>query len=154
MADPLSIVASVITVAGAAITVSDTILTFICELRNAPNEITFVHNDVTDTRLVLSNIKDNAAETQSIDRRISPPESDPVGNPEDIAKMEYLTKRTERVLLDIDLVMRACTKSRSLGGVTLHQRAWFLNRSKLRFLRQELREVKTSLAVHFSASSR
>ena len=155
MADPFSIVASTVTVTGAVITVADTILSFISQLRNAPDEITFLQNDVTDTRLILSNIKDNAGEDRSLDARLALPDPGGVyGNPENISKAQYLIKRIERVLLEIDSTLREVTKSRTLGRATVHQRAWILHRSKLRSLRQELRELKTSVAVHFSASSR
>ena len=155
MSDPLSILASVITVAGAAITISDSILSLLSQLRNAPDEVIFVQNDVTDTRLVLSNIKANSAEDRTLDRRLALPDANATyGDPENILKAELLIKRMERILLDIDLSLRKMTKSRSQNGITLHQRAWFLKRSKLRLWRQELRELKTSVAVHFSASSR
>ena len=155
MADPISIVASAITVTGAAITVADTILSFISQLRNAPDEIMFLQNDVTDTRLILSNIKNNAGEDQSLNVRLALPDAGGVyGNPENISKAEYLIKRMERVLLETDSTLRDATKSRTLGRSTVHKRAWILHRSKLRSLRQELQELKTSVALHFSATSR
>jgi len=155
MADPLSIIASTITVVGAAITVSDTVLSSISQLRNAPDEIIFLQNDVADTRLILSNIKDNAGEDRSLDARLALPDHAGVyGSPENISKAEYLIKRVERVLREIDTVLQNVTKTRTLGGTTVHRRAWILYRSKLGSLRQELRDLKASVAVHFSASSR
>ena len=155
MADPIAIVASAITVTGAAITVADTILSFIRGWQNAPDEIMFLQNDVTDTRLVLSNVKDNAGEDRSLDAQLALPDTgDVYGNPEYISKAEYLIKRIERVLLAIDSALQDVTKSRSLGRTTVHQKAWILHRSKFRLLRQELLELKTSVAVHFSANSR
>ena len=155
MADPFSVAVSAITVIGAAITVADTLVTFIGELRNAPDEVMFLQNDVTDTRLILSNVKENAGEDRSLNVRLALPEGGCIyGSPEVIAKAEYLIKRMEKVLLDIESTLRDITKPRSLGGTVVIQRAWFLHRSRLRSLRQELRELKTSVAVHFSASSR
>ena len=155
MADLVSVVASAITVTGAAITVADAVLSFICQLRNAPDEIAFLQNDVIDTRLILLNIKDNTSEDRSLDRRLALPDTAGVyGNPENISKVEYSIKRIERVLLGIDSVLRHITKSRGLGRTTVHQGQWILHRIKLRLLRQELQELKTSVAVHFSANSR
>jgi hypothetical protein len=154
MADPLSIAASMVAVAGAAITVSDTILSFIGQITHAPNEVMYVHNDVTDVRLVLSNVEANAAGDRSLDQRLAAPDDGILGNPQTIAKVEVLLKRTEQTLTEIDLLLRAVTRSRSLTGLTLHQRAWFRNRSRLRAMREELRGLKISLTVHFSASSR
>ncbi|KAH7149008.1 hypothetical protein B0J13DRAFT_662788 [Dactylonectria estremocensis] len=154
MADPLSIVASALTVAGAAITVADTILSFIGDLRNAPAEIVYLQNDVTDTRLILSNIKDNANEDRSLDARLAlPGAGDVYGNPEHISKGETLIRGVERVLHDIDSVLRTVTRSRSPGRAKINQRAWVLNRSKLRSLLGQLRDLKTNAAVHFSVSN-
>lgn len=154
MADPLSIAVSVIAVAGAAIAVSDTTLCFICQVTKAPNEVMYVHNDVTDVRLVLSNAKANAAKDQSLDQALAAPEDGILGNLQDIAKVELLLKRTELALTEIEFLLRAVTGAKSPREFTLHQRAWFRNWSKLRLLRDELRGLKISLAVHFSASSR
>jgi hypothetical protein len=140
MTDPIGILASAITFAGAAITVADT--------------VTFLHNDVTDTRLILQNIKENASEDRSLDTRLALPDSGPYGSPENISRAEYLLRRIKRVLVEIDTNFRDVTKSRSLGRITIHHRAWILHRAKLKLMRQDLRELKTSVAVHFSASSK
>ncbi|KAG8529125.1 uncharacterized protein KY384_005760 [Bacidia gigantensis] len=154
MAEPISIIASAVTVTGAAITVADTVLSFILQLQNAPHEIAFLQNDVIDTRLILSNIKDNTGENQSLDRRLAiPGATGPFGNPEIISNVEYSIKRIERILLQIQVILRHVTKSRGLGRTTIHHRQWVLHRLKMRSLRQELQELKTSVAVHFSANS-
>ena len=155
MAEPISIVASAVTVTGAAITVADAVLSSICQLRNAPDEIAFLHDDISDIRLILSNIKDNSSQDRSLNVRLALPDTGGVyGNPENIFKVEYLIKRIEPVLLEIDAVLRKVTKSRGLSRTTVYQGAWILHRTRLRSLRQELQELKISVAVYFSASRR
>ena len=155
MAEPISIIASAITILGAAITAADAVLSLACQLRNAPIEIAFLQNDVVDTRLILSNAKDNAGEDRSLDSRLALPDITGVyGNPQNISKVEYSIKRIERVLASIDTVLRQVTKARGLGRTTVHHGQWILHRTKLRLLRQELQELRTSVALHFSANSR
>ena len=155
MAEPVSIVASAVTVTGAAITVADAVITFVSQLRNAPKEIAFLQADVIDTRLILSNIKDNTAEDRSLGSRLALPDSaGTYGSPENISKLDYSVKRIERVLVDIDSALRHVTKSQGLSRTTVHQGQWIIHRTKLKSLRQELQELKTNVAVHFSANSR
>ena len=155
MAEPVSVIASAVTVTGAAITVADSILSFISQMRYAPEEIAFLQNDVIDIRLVLSNIKANTAEDQSLDRRLALPDSaGAYGHPENISKLDYSLKRIERVLLETDSALRQVTKSRGLGRTTVHRGQWIIHRTKLGLLRQELQELKTSMAVYLSANSR
>jgi hypothetical protein len=154
MAEIIGAVASGLTVAGAAITIADAVLTIISQMRNAPEEILFLHNDVTDARLILSNIRENSSQDQSLQARLALPDNAGVyGDPENIAKTEFLIRRIERVLMQIDSALKDVTKSKYLGRVTIHQRAWMLSRTRIRSLRSELRELKTSIAVHFSAST-
>jgi hypothetical protein len=155
MAEILGAVASIITVAGTAITVADAVLTFISQVRNAPEEILHLHNDVTDTRLILSNIRENSSQDRSLQSRLTLADDSGIyGDPENVAKAEYLIRRIERILMQIDSTLQDVTKYKSLGRITVHQRAWMLSRSKIRSLRGELRELKNSLAVHFSATTR
>jgi hypothetical protein len=154
MAEVLGAIASGITIAGAAITIADTVTNLISQVINAPEELLFLHNDVTDTRLILWNIKENASQDQSRCNALSLRDSTGAyGNPENIAKTEYLIRRIERVLAQIDRALREVTKSKSLDRVTIHQRSWMLNRVRMRSLRTELRDLKTNLSVHLSAST-
>jgi hypothetical protein len=84
MADPLSAVASAITVVGAALTIADRILSFVEDLRNAPSEVVFLQNDVTDTRLILSNIVDNERNDHTLATQLAVHGTiDSLGRPED-----------------------------------------------------------------------
>ena len=56
MADPLSIAASIIAVVGAAEGVGKT-LTKIRNIRNAPNEILALINEVSDLRVILNDLE-------------------------------------------------------------------------------------------------
>jgi hypothetical protein len=154
MAEVIGAVASGITIAGLAITIADTITNIVSQVINAPEELRFLHNDVVDTRLILWNIKENASQDQSIRNTLSLrdcPET--YGNPEDIAKTEFLIRRIERVMTQIHLTLGEVTKSKSLDRVTIHQGSWLLNRIKIRSLRTELQELKTNLTIHLSAST-
>lgn len=64
--DPLSITASVLTCVGATIKAADTVLTLIDRIKNAPNEVLAIYNDVTDLKVVLTEIQLNAAEERNL----------------------------------------------------------------------------------------
>jgi hypothetical protein len=154
MAEIVGAVASGITVLGATITVADAILSFISQLRNAPEEIAFLHTEVNDTRLILSNINENASRDQSFQTQVALPDNAGIyGDPENISKAEFLVKRINRVLKQAENALKEVTKSKYNYRVTIHQKAWLMNRSKIRSLRGELRELKTSLAVHFAVGT-
>ncbi|KAH7383921.1 ankyrin repeat-containing domain protein [Pyrenochaeta sp. MPI-SDFR-AT-0127] len=154
MAEIVGAVASGITLVGAAIHGADAILNLISHIRNAPEEILHLHNEVTDTRLILSNIQENANQYQALHMRLALPDSSSVyGNPEYISKTERIIERINRLLNRLDITLREVTKSRSLTSITVHSGAWLLHRPKIQSMRSELRELKISLSVHFSANT-
>ncbi|KAK0753875.1 ankyrin repeat-containing domain protein [Schizothecium vesticola] len=155
MAEVISVAASAVTFVGAAITISNTVLSFISDLRQAPDEVLFLYNEVTDTRLILLRIKENVEQNQSLDTSLALPDNSGIlgATAESTAKAEFLLKRIERVLSDIDLCLRSLTKSKSSRGVTINHRSWLLSRNRIKSLRQDLRDLKTNAALHFSSSS-
>jgi hypothetical protein len=154
MAEILGVIASGITLAGAAIAIADKVTNLIGQVVNASEELLSLHHDVTDTRLILWNIKENASQDQSLCHTLSLNDSTGTyGNPENIAKTEFLIRRIERVLSRLDLVLREVTKSKMSNQVTIHQISWMSNRVRIRSLRMELRDLKASLTVHLSVST-
>lgn len=121
MSEPVSIIASAVIFTGATIPVADAVSSLIRQLRNAPDEIAFLQNDVIDTQLILSNINDKSDEDRFFDVRLAFSDISSIyGNPEYIFKVEYSIKRIERVLIKIDSALRHVTKSRGLGRTTVH----------------------------------
>lgn len=75
MAEVIGLAASTVTFVGAAIAISDTVLSFIGDLRQAPDEVLFLYNDVTDTRLILLGIKENVEQNEALDIRLALPDN-------------------------------------------------------------------------------
>ncbi|KAM5386676.1 hypothetical protein ACJZ2D_000639 [Fusarium nematophilum] len=154
MAEALGVAASAIAVVGAAIKITETILDSISQFRSAPAEIDFLHHEVADTQLILTNINENMAGIRHFQHRLGLSDSEEaLGNPETIHKAGFLLKRLEMGLLEIDTVLKTITRSRSSPKVIINQATWILHRSKIKSLRQELRELKDNVALHFSASA-
>ncbi|KAM5343600.1 hypothetical protein ACJ41O_012137 [Fusarium nematophilum] len=117
MAEALGVAASAIAVVGAAIKITETILDSISQFRSAPAEIDFLHHEVADTQLILTNINENMAGIRHFQHRLGLSDSEEaLGNPETIHKAGFLLKRLEMGLLEIDTVLKTITRSSTQAG--------------------------------------
>lgn len=133
--DPLSITASIIAVLGAA----SAIITTISNLKNAPAEFTALFNELTAIRVVCCNARDlvdvSRVQDVSIDGHLE--------------LLEKLSHRAEAKLNEIHELVRTDLTNAQKGGDDVahppkvtHMR-WVKTKSRLRQLREELREIRS-----------
>ena len=140
MADPLSITASIIAVVGAAEGVTKT-LTKIKNIRNAPEELLALINEVSDLQIVLGDIQ---SYTQTM--TISPPIQDAFQH------LSVLIDRARNKLLQLDeLIQYRLTKPESaVGRIKVSRREWATARTTIDNFRQSLRDIKLNIIAQMS----
>jgi hypothetical protein len=157
--DPLSIIGFTITAVGATITVSGSLVDLISHINNIPNELLATSNDVTDLRLVLTNIEESIAQEQLLLQTLRPvlaagqlaiTENVPAAAPE----APSLVQRARDKLTEIEDVVRKYTALQNVRGIGVLGRVRFLNKGKLRTLRDDLSRIKLDIATHFSVKGR
>jgi hypothetical protein len=150
--DPLSIIASSITLLGASISASEVIVSFISGIRNLPAELLATTTDVAEFRAVLVELE---ASTRLEDFLLRSLPDDGAGNLRAIAERlpaaslesQRHIERSNSKLAEIEGSVRKISSAEALGKFK------FLERKKLQSLRQELRDIKLSLSAHFSVKS-
>ena len=139
MADPLSLVASIIAVIGAA----ETIATFISKgkiLRNAPDELLALNNEVSDLTVTLRNIE------QSIS--LNKTESSVV--PQEVLQhTSILIDRAKHRLHEIDhLIYHRLLKSGSFeGDYKVFRVRWVRVKSEVESHRAALRDIRQNIVL-------
>jgi hypothetical protein len=136
--DPLSIIASSITLVGASISASEVIVSFISGIRNLPAELRSTSQDVADFRTLLveldSSIRLEEILLQSLGRDRSVPfraiaDSIPAASREGFERIERVNSK----LTEIETSVRKISEKEFLGKLKL------LERKKLQVLRQDER---------------
>jgi hypothetical protein len=150
--DPLSIIASSITLVGASISASEVIVSFISGIRNLPTELRSTSQDVADFRTLLveleSSIRLEEILLQSLGGDGSAPfraiaDGIPAASREGFERIE----RVKSKLTEIETSVKKISEKEFLGKLKL------LERKKLQVLRQDLRDIKLGVSAHFSAKS-
>jgi hypothetical protein len=148
--DPLSIIASSITLITASIAASEVVVSFISGIRNLDSELEATSQDVTDFRNVLLELAENmrlealllqSTETVGSVRAIAG--RVPAASTEAQARI----RRTRNKIVEIEVSVRR------ISGSTLRGRFRILERKRLAILREDLRELKLSLSAHFSVKA-
>jgi hypothetical protein len=157
--DPLSIIASTITVLGACISVSEGVINLISHIKNTPYELLQTSNDVTDFRLVLSNIEESIRQEETLIQLQRPTlglaqhtttNHVPAATPE----ATILIERARRKLVEIDEVVKKYNHLQNAKGLGSLRRVRTLNTGSLRVLRDDLRSMKLNIATYFSVKGR
>ena len=141
MADPLSITASIIAVIGAAEGVTKT-LAKIRNIRNAPQELLSLINEVSDLRIIFGDVQkylQNAQRSQSMPRRST--------HQEELHHMSILINRAKDKLLELDkLIQYRLTKPESIADhVKVSRREWARAKSTIEGFRQSLRDIRLNV---------
>ena len=138
MADPLSITASIIAVLGAIEGVTKT-LAKIKNIRNAPQELLALINEVSDLKLILSDVQSYVTEATA---RLDLPQ-------EPLQHMSTLANRARSRLLELDeLIQYRFTKADSITDqIKVSQREWARGRSIIETFRQSLRDIRLNIVT-------
>jgi len=147
--DPLSITVSVIALIGASIKVSETVLSLIREIRNAPDGVLWLGNEISDFRAVLLNIQEGATQEQLLLNSVGPtPDVQSQSAP---IEAEVWTQRAQSMLLEMETLFK---KARNVSGIIAQNCIWIREKSRLKQLREELRDIKLNLSLYFCVRSR
>ena len=139
--DPLSIIASTITVAG----VVAAGLEYARTLENAGREVHLLINEVSDIRIVLMEIE-SAIRSRLHHQRL------PHGSDESMCKLLSSAKHNLQQLDDvIKNQLKFCRSSK--GQVKVARLAWFRQKSRIGSILEELRRTRTNLSAVCGASS-
>lgn len=154
MAEALGVASSIIAVVGASIKTTETILGLISLYRDAPVEVSFLKNDVSDTQIILSNVKENISSIRHVEHRLGLTDSDAVWcNLQNNDKAGFLLKRLELSLIEIEETLRMI-ESKFKDNTIIDRATWMMHRNKIKTLRANLREQKDNIILYFSGSAR
>jgi hypothetical protein len=150
--DPLSIIASSITLIGASIAAAEVVVDIISAIRNFDSEIEATSQDVADFRGVLVELAENMRLEELF---LQAPNLDAQGGIRAIAarvpaastEAQTRIRRTRDKLVEIETSVRKITSSALRGRLQL------LERKRLSILRADLRDLKLSLSAQFSVKS-
>jgi hypothetical protein len=157
--DPLSIIASTITVLGACISVSEGVINLISHIKNTPNKLLQTSNDVTDFRLVLSNIEESIRQEETLIQLLRPtwgPGQRNITNHVPAATPEATTliERAQSKLVEIEEVVKRYNHLQNVKGLGSLRRVRTLSMGSLGVLRDDLRSMKLNIAMYFSVKGR
>ena len=139
MADPLSITASIIAVVGAAEGITKTLAKF-KSIRNAPDELLALINEVSDLNIILSNVQSYIIHnTQK-----------PQISQEELQNISTLINRAKEKLLELDqLIQYQLVKPESIPDrLKVSRREWLRARGTIEKLRQSLRDIRLNIVTH------
>ena len=152
--DPLSILASSLTLIGATISATEVVVNFISGIRNLDSELEATLQDVTEFRCVLVELMETVR-LEELFLQSMPANTDLLGDSQAIAgripaassEAQARITSTKDKLGEIETSVRKITHSPFGGKLQL------LERKKLNTLRAELRDLKLNLSAHFSVKS-
>ncbi|KAL8833627.1 MAG: hypothetical protein Q9176_007895 [Flavoplaca citrina] len=133
MADPLSIAASVLTVAGAGIKLTTALYTLVDAMRNANVEIDLMTSEITVFSCTLDEVHDHMTTSRSL------------YTTKLMTNLKKLLETCMRVYSEIERILRLGKAGKSYR-LTNHL-MWALRREKLRPMRFNLESLKTTLMV-------
>ncbi|KAL8907068.1 MAG: hypothetical protein Q9171_006015 [Xanthocarpia ochracea] len=133
MADPLSIAASVLTVAGAGIKLTTALYTLVDAMRNANMEIELMTSEITVFSCTLDEVHDHMTTSRSL------------YSTNLMTNLKKLLETCTRVYSEIERILKLGKAGKSYR-LTNHL-MWALRREKLRPMRLNLESLKTTLMV-------
>ena len=141
MADPLSIVASVIAVVGAIEGVSKT-LAKIRTLRNAPSELQALVNEVSDLRIIVGDVENYTSRNTN---QLQAPH-------DQLKNMSILVARAKDCILELDMLihsrlLRPGAQERKEKAIKVSRREWAQARGTIERFRQTLRDIRLNIAT-------
>ena len=141
MADPLSITASIIAVVGAAEGVTKT-LSKIKNMRHAPDELLALINEVSDLRIILSDIHSYIVE--NTERPQIPYER--------LQHVTIFVNRAKEKLLQLDeLIQYRLTKPESVTDqIKISRREWARAKTTIERFQQNLRDIRLNIIAQMT----
>lgn len=147
--DPLSIIASSITVISASIASTEVVVNFIHGIRNFDADLNTTAQEISDFRLILVELR----ETINLEQELIQSEAFEIPNahlaitdriPATSSEAQERIRRARDKILEIEECVQRITASKVIAKLRL------LERKRLVVLRQDLREMKLSISAFFS----
>ena len=137
MADPLSITASIIAVVGAAEGVTKT-LAKIKSIRNAPDELLALINEVSDLKLIISDIQNHI-----VIQRAQIPQTE-------LQNISTLIKRAKDKLLELDQLIQYRLVKPESDQIKVSRREWLRAKAVIERFRQDLRDIRLNIITQMA----
>lgn len=140
MADPISLAASVIAVTGACTASIKLIMRVTGAIRDAPEELVRISNEVADLAVILLQVQERGATVEnSLSRARVQPDND---------VRSLLTVQLERAqacLFDIENLTRNCSKVSAKGDIVLDRIGWYRKRKTVDRLQRCLKVSRKNI---------
>ena len=138
MADVLSFAASIIAVLGAAEGVAKT-LSRIRSIRNAPDELLALTNEVSDLQIILSDVQGYVRTTQA-----------PQISQEHLQHLSKFVNRAKEKLLQLDELVhyKVLKPQSSPDKIKVSKREWLMAVKTIDKFRQSLRDIRLNIVTH------
>ncbi|OTB11190.1 hypothetical protein K445DRAFT_322185 [Daldinia sp. EC12] len=137
MADPLSMAASVIGVAGLAISTARTLVSLIQEMADAPQEILHIRRDVQNLSAVLGSLQDTCAKYN--------PKSEDLALESSLAECINLCQDSMQSIHTLITPLKGTGRRSPIRMV-----GWVIRKGEIKALRERLQEGKASLNITIS----
>ncbi|KAL2682397.1 hypothetical protein Neosp_006848 [[Neocosmospora] mangrovei] len=134
MAEPISLIASVAGVLDVSFRSSKALHSWQSQLRNAPNLIRALSNEVEDLKAVLARVEDTAKASKTSGQHVP-------GLPATVADLEAQLQKAKVTLSDLDTL----TKKLAAERPTMKKIKWCLKQSKASELQGDLKEIRTKI---------
>jgi poly-D-alanine transfer protein DltD len=149
--DPLTLAVTTLTLIGFCITSADKVLKLIDSIRNVSIEALSLYDEISDFKVFLLEVKENATQERLI--QIPGSESSATGA-ESHMESELLAQRGQAKLKEVEMLLQKMTKSASNNKIEVHQYVWIKKRHEIKRLRDNIKDIKTGMVLHFSSKSR
>ena len=136
MADPLSATASAITVIALCTQCMKQLRSLICSLRDVPNELVALSNEISDLELILEEVKDTS---ESI-------EKNPAGNLRSANLISEQLEKAKSTMNELDELTKKFAKVRP-GKMQMERFAWLSKGTDVKVLQKKLQKVKSNLST-------
>lgn len=149
--DPLSICASVITIASLCVTTLETFRQFY----DAPEEILAVINDISDLQIVLGRAKSNKLLGQHNDLLMSAVNLDvQYAEHTSSQSITIISTRAKTKLLELNEIVQSCLSSHgpssskpSKAGIKIATISWMRRRHRVREIQKELASIRLTICA-------
>ena len=134
--DPLSVTAAIIAIVGAGGTVGKGLRKLVA-LRNAPDSLLQLNNEVTDMQLVVQAVDINSLDNSADDSAAAA----------QYQLIQNALGRMKKVVLELEKLIEYSLTKITDGGIKIDKVAWLRAEKKIRSLKEKIRDAKNELAM-------
>ena len=140
--DPLSVTAAIIAIVGAGGTVGRG-LRKLAALRNAPDSLLQLNNEVTDLQLVVQAVDINSLNNSADDSAAAA----------QYQLIQNALERVKTVVLELEKLIEYTLTKMTDSGTKIDKNAWLRSEKKIQKLKERIRDAKNDLAMASSIAN-